>query len=431
MTLGHYAVTPPVPVIPPGSATVTVTAVDSGSGTPPNVNTSAAQTFTITVTGVNDQPSVTLAGNVTRNEDSGAHSQTSFATFSAGNAGESGQAVLAYTVSNNNNALFSVQPAINTSGTLTFTPAANSNGVATVTVSVRDNGGTANGGVDTSASVTFTITITAVNDAPSFALNGGVLNTGSGGGGGSGDGLIVGGATYYPAGGVTVLVAPDLTYSNSVSSTTAGAAVSIDNGQTGDVLGFNTTLATSYGISGTYNTTTKVLSFTGSATTARYQEVLRSVTYVNAAGTPTSDRTISFNVGLNTLYNPLNGHFYEYISSSLTWPSAFSAATNRTFQGMRGYLATVTTQAENDFIKTKLLADAWIGASDDFNYINAAVGSTLYANQGASEGKWYWVSGPEAGQQILSSNNRAAVVGGRYNNFAPGEPNNAGCSLTD
>ncbi len=33
---------------------------------------------------------------------------------------------------------------------------------------LHDNGGTANGGVDTSAAQTFTITVTAVNDAPSF-----------------------------------------------------------------------------------------------------------------------------------------------------------------------------------------------------------------------------------------------------------------------
>ena len=37
-----------------------------------------------------------------------------------------------------------------------------------VTVQLHDNGGTANGGVDTSAPQTFTITVTPVNDAPSF-----------------------------------------------------------------------------------------------------------------------------------------------------------------------------------------------------------------------------------------------------------------------
>jgi hypothetical protein len=412
-----------------GSATVTIRAHDNGGTANGGVDTSAAQTFTITVNPVNDAPSVSFAAStVTRLEDSGAASVSSFASFSPGPANESAQTVSVLSVTAANPSLFSAQPAIAANGTLTFTPAANANGSSLVTVVVQDNGGTANGGLDTSAPQTFTITITAVNDAPSFALNGGVLNTGSGGGG-SGDGLIVGGATYYPAGGATVLVAPDLTYSNSVSSTTAGAAVSIDNGQTGDVLGFNATLATSYGISGSYNSTTKVLSFTGSATTAQYQEVLRSVTYSNAAGTPTSDRTISFNVGLNTLYNPLNGHFYEYISSGLTWTSAKAAAEARTFQGMQGYLATVTSQAENDFIQTKLQADAWIGASDDVSYVNAAltaIGQATYANQSAVEGKWYWVTGPEKGLQFSQNNGSPVSVNGMFKNWRGGEPNNAG-----
>ncbi|HEX3558566.1 MAG TPA: Calx-beta domain-containing protein, partial [Pyrinomonadaceae bacterium] len=44
-------------------------------------------------------------------------------------------------------------------GTLTYTPAANKFGQATVSVSLHDNGGTANGGQDTSAVQTFTITV--------------------------------------------------------------------------------------------------------------------------------------------------------------------------------------------------------------------------------------------------------------------------------
>ena len=70
--------------------------------------------------------------------------------ISAGPANESGQTVN-FIVSNNNNALFSAQPAVSLTGTLTYTPAANANGSATVSVQVHDNGGTANGGVDTSA----------------------------------------------------------------------------------------------------------------------------------------------------------------------------------------------------------------------------------------------------------------------------------------
>ena len=127
-----------------------------------------AQTFTISVTAVNDVPSFTKGADQTVLEDAGAQTVAGWATgISAGPANESAQ-VADFIVTNNNNALFSVQPAVAANGTLTYTPAPNANGSATVTVQVHDNGGTANGGVDTSAAQTFTITVTAVNDVPSF-----------------------------------------------------------------------------------------------------------------------------------------------------------------------------------------------------------------------------------------------------------------------
>ena len=65
-------------------------------------------------------------------------------------------------VTNDNNGLFAVQPAVSPAGTLTYTPKTmNAGGIARVTVRVRDSGGTASGGVDSSAAQTFTITITA------------------------------------------------------------------------------------------------------------------------------------------------------------------------------------------------------------------------------------------------------------------------------
>ena len=57
---------------------------------------------------------------------------------------------------------------MSTNGTLTYTLAPNANGTASFTVRVQDNGGTANVGVDLSAPQTFTLTINAVNDEPSF-----------------------------------------------------------------------------------------------------------------------------------------------------------------------------------------------------------------------------------------------------------------------
>ena len=132
------------------------------------------ETFTITVTAVNDVPSYTKGSNQSVLEDAAPQSVSAWATaISAGPANESGQ-VLDFIVTNDNSALFSGQPAIGANGMLTFTPAPDANGSATVTVRLHDNGGTANGGVDTSAPQTFTITVTPVNDAPSFTSGGNV-----------------------------------------------------------------------------------------------------------------------------------------------------------------------------------------------------------------------------------------------------------------
>jgi hypothetical protein len=155
-----------------GSATVTVQLRDNGGTANGGDNLSLAQTFTITVNSVNDEPSFAVGANQTVNEDAGAQTVASCASgFDFGPADEDGsQAVDAFVVSNDSNALFAVQPTIAPDGTLTYTPAANANGSATVTVQLRDNGGTANGGDDLSQSQTFTITVNSVNDEPSFAV---------------------------------------------------------------------------------------------------------------------------------------------------------------------------------------------------------------------------------------------------------------------
>jgi hypothetical protein len=140
-------------------------------------DSSAAATVSITVYPVNDAPSFSFTASPpvdTVGKGSGPRVVLGWVTVSPGPANstppavppasESGQAVdFNGLVTNNNNALFSVQPAISPAGTLTYTPASNKSGVATVTVRIHDNGGTDNGhgggGVDTSAPKTFTISV--------------------------------------------------------------------------------------------------------------------------------------------------------------------------------------------------------------------------------------------------------------------------------
>jgi len=151
-----------------GSCTFDVVVQDSGSGVSPNVNTSAAATVTITVNAINDEPSFTASNPPAVNEDAGAQTVNSWATFNPGNANEAGQTA-SYTVSNLGAScatLLSASPTVNSAGDLTYTPAANQNGTCTFDVTVQDNGGTTNGGDDTSGAQSFTITVNALDDAP-------------------------------------------------------------------------------------------------------------------------------------------------------------------------------------------------------------------------------------------------------------------------
>jgi hypothetical protein len=122
----------------------------------------------ITVHPVNDAPFFTKGANQSVAEDVGTQSVSGWASgIGTGPANENDQ-TLSFLVTNDNNALFAAQPAITLDGTLNYTPAPDANGSATVTAQAQDDGGTANGGADTSAAQTFTITITPVNDAPTL-----------------------------------------------------------------------------------------------------------------------------------------------------------------------------------------------------------------------------------------------------------------------
>jgi hypothetical protein len=198
-----------------------------------------------------------------------------------------------------------------------------------------------------------------------------------------------------------------------------GASVTINNGfvPSEDQL----TFTNQNGIVGTYNNSTGVLTLSGSASAATYQAALQNVTFANT--NPNSNqlgpRTVTFSVGAGTLFNAATGHFYQYVASpGVSWTAARDAAAGSSLYGLRGYLATMTSAAENSFVTAKLAGTGWIGGSD-----------------AAQEGVWQWVTGPEAGTVFSSqsklwwntcSANTGSAVNGQYVNWQAGEPNDCG-----
>jgi methionine-rich copper-binding protein CopC len=151
-----------------GKAIVEVQLGDNGKSGGNEVNTSNSITFSITVNGINDAPSFTAGTDQSTLEDSQEQTVQNWATDILPGFGSDTTQSTFFVVTNNNADLFIVQPSIDSTGTLTYTPAPDSVGVATVSVQLFDDGGTDNGGVDSSGVYSLTLTITAVNDAPSF-----------------------------------------------------------------------------------------------------------------------------------------------------------------------------------------------------------------------------------------------------------------------
>ena len=142
---------------------------DDGGTTNGGIDESATESFDIIVIPVNDAPIFTKGPDITLEEDAGAQSMA-WATAIDDGDDEIIQILTFEIVSVSDTDMFGAQPAIANDGTLTFTSAPNENGTATITIKLKDDGGTANGGIDESASQTFTINITPVNDAPTVAV---------------------------------------------------------------------------------------------------------------------------------------------------------------------------------------------------------------------------------------------------------------------
>ncbi len=110
----------------------------------------------------------------------------------------------------------------------------------------------------------------------------------------------------------------------------------------------------------------------------------------------------------NYVYNPTNKHFYRYVAGNVSYSTAKTNAATYSFKGKTGYMVTVTSESENNFINTNISgSNVWLAITDV-----------------VTDGIWVIDAGPESGTVIKTQNGQlTGNIDGQYNNWCSGEPN--------
>lgn len=218
---------------------------------------------------------------------------------------------------------------------------------------------------------------------------------------------VTGDQQYCP--GTSQAIAETISITDHDDTTTDAIFIQISSGYISgeDVL---TLTGTHPNITASFDVTEGELTLLGPTTYTEFEAAILAVEFSSSAGSPSGTRQFSITPG-SANYLPPTDHYYEFVASvGITWTAARDAAALRTYYGLQGYLATLTTQDEADFSGSQSQGVGWIGASD-----------------ATTEGDWRWVTGPETGTSFWSGGIGGNVVA-PYN-FAfwnSNEPNQSG-----
>ena len=149
--------------------------------------------------------------------------------------------------------------------------------------------------------------------------------------------------------------------------------------------------------------------------------------------------TVSFDTIASSGVTYFNGSFYNVVDLGKTkanwiaWTDAYNAAKQTSFNGLKGYLIAITSEAENKFIYDQMFtakgvsasdAKGWIGgtrmtngnSATDKSGFDADTWTKTYADgntNASSYNKWYWICGPEAYEAKMNNSNANHFYTGR------------------
>lgn len=120
----------------------------------------------------------------------------------------------------------------------------------------------------------------------------------------------------------------------------------IENFSPGDLLQLHAALPN--GVAAAYDSTRGIFTVQGTLSPLQLQQIFRNM-QIRVSNTRALQRRVAFSIG--EAIPAANGHYYAFVPGNINWSAAATAAGNKQYYGMQGYLASITCQAEHDELR--------------------------------------------------------------------------------
>ena len=152
------------------------------------------------------------------------------------------------------------------------------------------------------------------------------------------------------------------------------------------------------------------------------EDMLRTIVFAGCTSTTKITATIdandaSWSSDKAKSISQYGDHYYMFVEGSYSWTMAYNTAKTYKYNGMQGYLATITSSEEYDALRVASTSAGWIGGTlmvyndgsdtkvNDAENLPRTEGSFAYRStshynnsKAAAVPDYYWACGPEAGE---------------------------------
>lgn len=181
--------------------------------------------------------------------------------------------------------------------------------------------------------------------------------------------------------------------------------------------------------------------FTPAITPLQVQNFIKGMTFTQTNEISNANPFVNITVDANPTSLPGGGstitvwdhpdgtpHYYVWVPGVITYENAYNAAKTFYFQGMRGYLPTITSQGENQTLTNIAAYEGWSGGARTPDNTDDKRTITRPTRNNTTGADYKWLCGPETGffYHRGPTYNAGGAMNGAFAAWNNNEPNDSG-----